>query len=157
MSKNITIESIPVRCGVVQIMRSIVILNILLLFLTAFPLYLSVGSPIPTRQTGIDLVPTLVYDRVLEVPPGGETRVVISPMVGIRTEGYIGPSIDPDTKMGQATDLLPEWLRDDFINNMVETGSRVLFPSSQIIPAFGDLDADHRQRRISDLHSRGVG
>ncbi|MBN1539460.1 MAG: transglutaminase domain-containing protein, partial [Candidatus Thermoplasmatota archaeon] len=123
-------------------MRSIVVLHILLLVLAVFPLSLSVGSPIPAREAGIDLVPTLVYDRVLEVPPGGETRVVIYPWGELRTEGYIGPFIDPESKFGQAVDLLPDWLKDDFINNMVETGSRTLFPSAQYIPAFGDLDAD---------------
>ncbi|MGA1792516.1 MAG: Ig-like domain-containing protein [Thermoplasmatota archaeon] len=123
-------------------MRYSAILPVLFMIMMVFPPVPAGVAVPPARETGIDLVPTLVYDRVLEVPPGGETRVVIYPWGGLRTEGYIGPYIDPESKFGQAVDLLPDWLKDDFINNMVEAGSSTLFPSSQIVPAFGDLDRD---------------
>ncbi|MGA1820280.1 MAG: hypothetical protein ACMUHU_04640, partial [Thermoplasmatota archaeon] len=123
-------------------MRYSVIVPVLLMIMMVFPTVPTGVAAPPARGTGVDLVPTLVYDRVLEVPPGGETRVVIQPWGTIGTEGYIGPHIDHDTKLGQAADLLPDWLEDDFINNMVEAGSSALFPTSQIIPAFGDLDRD---------------
>lgn len=96
---------------------------------------------LPTRELSTDLI----FDQVLEVPPGGETRIIVGADGKVSTEGYTGVEIDPVTKLAIAADLLPEWLRDDFIKNMLSAARRPVTngeQTSSMIPAFGDLDAD---------------
>ncbi|MFW3145835.1 MAG: transglutaminase domain-containing protein [Thermoplasmatota archaeon] len=81
-------------------------------------------------------------DELLEVSPGGETRLVLSPEGDHSIEGHIGPVIDPDTMLYQASELLPAWLRGDFIRNMLKTGSAGLYLGVEPKASFGDLDGD---------------
>ncbi|MEA3559386.1 MAG: transglutaminase domain-containing protein [Candidatus Thermoplasmatota archaeon] len=101
----------------------------------------------------------LILDEVVEVPPGGETRLILDPDGEHRFEGYIGTAVDKDTKLARAASLLPEWLKDDFLKNMLEASSRPIMgsdPLLPVIPAFGDLDADGDEDLVigkdGDLH-----
>ena len=125
-------------------MRTQSIPAILLVLMLSVPAgFASTDDNQGTRQNGeISLEPVLVYNNVLEIPPGGETRLVIKNNGGIETDGYMGTYVDPDSKLGQAAVLLPQWMKEDFVKNMIAAGSQTFSSSVQITPAFGDLDAD---------------
>ncbi|MFO8050622.1 MAG: transglutaminase domain-containing protein [Thermoplasmatota archaeon] len=122
-------------------------LTVLLMSMVSLgPLAASVGETDavhtgPTKDISFDPV----FDEVLEIPPGGETRILLDENGDITTEGHIGSILDEDTKLKEAAEHLPDWLRDDFIRNMLDTAERPITQGEQknpVIPAFGDLDAD---------------
>jgi hypothetical protein len=143
MSKNISIQSVLVIVeGVVGSMRLRLLIPAMIVIMMVIPMNFSTGSEgPPQREEGVSLVPSLVYDNIIDVPPGGETRVVIDRDGNISEEGYIRHHLESGP-LKEAADRLPEWLREDFIANMLETSSVNFAHGSGAIPAFGDLDAD---------------
>ena len=88
----------------------------------------------------MDRIP--IFDQVVEVPPGGETRIFINGTGVPTAEGYRGFSSLRYGKMGEAVDLLPLWLQEPFIKNMLRAGSRPMYIPGGAKPTFGDVDGD---------------
>ncbi|MDG6225914.1 MAG: Ig-like domain-containing protein [Candidatus Thermoplasmatota archaeon] len=89
----------------------------------------------PARGDGV------IFDSVLEIPPGGETRVRIDGDGIPRVEGYAGAYYFDHGKLGEAASLVPDWLREAFVHNMLKAAS-VPVQGNLVIPSFGDIDGD---------------
>ena len=83
----------------------------------------------------------VIFDSVLEIPPGGETRVRIDEDGIPRIDGYAGAYYFDHGKLGEAASLVPDWLREAFVHNMLKAAS-VPVQGNLVIPSFGDIDGD---------------
>ena len=83
-----------------------------------------------------------IFDQVVEVPPGGETRIYVNETGVPTVQGYRGFSSLRYGKMGEAVELLPQWLQEPFIKNMLRAGSRPVDLPGGAKPTFGDVDGD---------------
>ncbi len=89
-----------------------------------------------------ELVREPIFDQVVEVPPGGETRIYINETGAPTVQGYKGFSSLRYGKLGEAVDLLPLWLQEPFIKNMLRAGSKPVDIPGGAKPTFGDVDGD---------------
>ena len=84
----------------------------------------------------------MIFDQVVEVPPGGETRVDFGRYRETTVSGYAGVSYFDHGKLGEASSMLPDWLRTPFKRNMIETASPPISLGTKMKPSFGDIDGD---------------
>jgi hypothetical protein len=82
-----------------------------------------------------------IFDRVIDVPPSSETRVRINETGVVTVEGGGNNFEFSSGKLGQAAALVPSWLREAFVDNMLKAGSAPI-RGIWVIPTFGDIDGD---------------
>ena len=95
-----------------------------------------------TTGRAVGMESELIFDELVEVPPGGETRIDFGKNRDTVVSGYAGISYFNYGKLGEAASLLPQWLRTPFMRNMIMTASDPISQGPGMKPAFGDLDGD---------------